>query len=88
MTVLRGLAYSGQHALLHSDAHDLSEQQPFDASLEQHFLVEQGLLQSEALPVAAHELSANAEIATADINDNCWITFFIFFVIWLVGVVV
>jgi len=69
-----------------SAAHDLSEQQPLDASLEQQDLVPQAFLQAEAqLPVAAHELKAKAEIATADIKDRFWITFFINFCFCLLG---
>tara|TARA_B110000285_G_scaffold48178_1_gene54394 strand:- start:1746 stop:1961 length:216 start_codon:yes stop_codon:yes gene_type:complete len=69
-----------------SAAHELFLQQPLEASLEQQDLVPQAFLQSEALPpVAAHELKAKAEIATADIKDRFWITFFINFLFCLLG---
>jgi hypothetical protein len=77
MILWTGYAYSEQHDFLHSEAHDLSEQQPLDASLEQHDFAAHAVLQSAAPPVAAHELSANAEIANADMKDIFWITFFI-----------
>ena len=77
MIILRGETYSAQHDFLQAEEHDLSEQQPLDASLEQHDFLAHAVLQSEAVPVAAHELNANAEIATADTKDSCWITFFI-----------
>ena len=65
---------------MQSAAHELFLQQPLEASLEQQDLVPQDFLQSEAqLPVAAHELKAKAEIATADIKDRFWIIFFINF---------
>jgi hypothetical protein len=69
-----------------SAAQELFLQQPLDASLEQQDLAPQDFLQSEALPpVAAHELKAKAEIATADIKDRFWITFFINFCFCLLG---
>ncbi len=71
---------------MQSAAHELFLQQPLEASLEQQDLVPQAFLQSEALPpVAAHELKAKAEIATADIKDRFWITFFINFLFCLLG---
>ena len=66
---------------MHSVAHDLSAQHPLDGSAEQHDFVPHGFEQSDEPLVAAHELRANAEITTADIKDNCWITFFIVFII-------
>jgi len=69
-----------------SAAQELFLQQPLEASLEQQDLVPQDFLQSEAPPpVAAHELKAKAEIATADIKDRFWITFFINFLFCLLG---
>ncbi len=71
---------------MQSAAQELFLQQPLEASLEQQDLVPQDFLQSEAqLPVAAHELKAKAEIATADIKDRFWITFFINFLFCLLG---
>ena len=71
---------------MQSAAHELFLQQPLEASLEQQDMVPQAFLQSEALPpVAAHELKAKAEIATADIKDRFWITFFINFLFCLLG---
>ena len=71
---------------MQSAAQELFLQQPLEASLEQQDLVPQDFLQSEApLPVAAHELKAKAEIATADIKDRFWITFFINFCFCLLG---
>ena len=71
---------------MQSAAQELFLQQPLDASLEQQDLAPQDFLQSEALPpVAAHELKAKAEIATADIKDRFWITFFINFCFCLLG---
>ena len=71
---------------MQSAAQELFLQQPLEASLEQQDLVPQDFLQSEAPPpVAAHELKAKAEIATADIKDRFWITFFINFCFCLLG---
>lgn len=71
---------------MQSAAQELFLQQPLEASLEQQDLVPQDFLQSEAPPpVAAHELKAKAEIATADIKDRFWITFFINFLFCLLG---
>ena len=85
MIVSRAVAYSAAHDFLQSVAQDLSAQQPFEASLEQQDFTSQDFLQSDALLVAAHELSAKAEIATADIKDNCWITFFIGLLFCILG---
>ena len=82
----RYFCYSAQQALVQSAAQELFLQQPLEASLEQQDLVPQDFLQSEAPPpVAAHELKAKAEIATADIKDRFWITFFINFCFCLLG---
>ena len=71
---------------MQSAAQELFLQQPLEASLEQQDLVPQDFLQSEAPPpVAAHELKAKAEIATTDIKDRFWITFFINFCFCLLG---
>jgi len=61
-------------------------QQPPEASVEQHFFAQHGLLQSDEHepPEVAHELRARDDNAITDIKDRLLIAFFI--IIWVVGV--
>jgi len=69
-----------QHALVQPTAQVffLAQQALAQPAL-QELLAQQAFAQPAAQPppVAAHELRANAEMATTDIIDRLWITFFI-----------